>query len=208
MKLTERQKEILNYVENYIKLNAYPPSIRDIGEHFNISSPRGVAKHLEALEKKGYIERTGVSRGIRIIKNSDGTEYDPAQDVIMVPLAGVIAAGEAIQAVENREESVPVPASMIRKGFDYFVLKVKGNSMVDSHILNGDLVVLRKQEWANNGDVVAALIDNENATLKKFENQGPKIRLIPSNPDMLPILVEANRLKVQGKMVGLLRWYK
>jgi repressor LexA len=80
--------------------------------------------------------------------------------------------------------------------------------MVDSHILNGDLVVLRKQEWANNGDIVAALIDNENATLKKFENQGPKIRLIPSNPDMLPILVEADRLKVQGKMVGLLRWYK
>jgi len=103
MKLTERQKEILNYVESYIKLNAYPPSIRDIGQYFNISSPRGVAKHLEALEKKGFIERTGVSRGIRIIKNADGTEYDPAQDVVMVPLAGVIAAGEAIQAVENGE---------------------------------------------------------------------------------------------------------
>ncbi|AKI96489.1 transcriptional repressor LexA [Kosmotoga pacifica] len=208
MTLTERQKEILEYIENFIKLNGYPPSIRDICRDFNIASPRGVAKHLEALEKKGYIERTGVSRGIRVIKQADGTSVTEENDVVMLPVVGVIAAGEAIQAIENHEDSIPVPLWMVRRGFEYYVLKVTGNSMIDSHIMNGDYVVIRKQEWANNGDIIVALIDGENATLKKYENDGPKIRLIPSNPEMLPIVVEADRVRIQGKLVGLLRWYR
>ncbi|MBO8166211.1 MAG: transcriptional repressor LexA [Thermotogae bacterium] len=208
MTLTERQKEILEYIENFIKLNGYPPSIRDICNDFGIASPRGVAKHLEALEKKGYIERTGVSRGIRVIKQANGKLTTDENDVVMLPVVGTIAAGEAIQAIENREDSIPVPMWMIRRGFEYFILKVTGNSMIDSHIMNGDHVVIRKQDWANNGDIVVALIDGENATLKKYENDGPKIRLIPSNPDMLPIVVEASRVRIQGKLVGLLRWYR
>jgi repressor LexA len=206
--LTERQREILEYIEKFIKLNGYPPSIRDICRDFNISSPRGAAKHLEALEKKGYIERTGVSRGIRVIRDASGGSVTLENDVVMLPVVGVIAAGEAIRAIENRDESIPVPMWMVRRGFEYYVLKVTGNSMIESHILNGDYVVIRKQEWANNGDIVVALIDGENATLKRFEHEGPKVRLVPSNPEMLPIVLEADRVKIQGKLVGLLRWYK
>lgn len=208
MVLTEKQKKILEYIEKFIKLNGYPPSIRDICKDFNISSPRGVAKHLESLEKKGYIERTRVSRGIRVLKSANGDVESNVKDVVMLPVIGTIAAGEAIQAIQNHEESVPVPMWMIRKGFEYYVLKVTGNSMIDSHIMNGDFVIIRKQDWANNGEIIVALIDGEYATLKKYENEGPKVRLIPSNPDMLPIVVETNRVKIQGKIAGLLRWFK
>lgn len=206
--LTEKQKKILEYIENFIKLYGYPPSIRDICRDFDISSPRGVAKHLESLEKKGYIERTGVSRGIRVLKSPDGSSLAPGEDVVMLPVIGNVAAGEAVQAVQTEEEKIPVPLWMIRRGFEYYMLRVTGNSMIDSHIVNGDFVIIRKQEWENNGDIVVALIDDEYATLKKYENEGPKIRLVPSNPEMLPIVVEANRVKVQGRLSGVIRWYK
>jgi repressor LexA len=206
--LTEKQKKILEFIENFIKLYGYPPSIRDICRDFDISSPRGVAKHLESLEKKGYIERTGVSRGIRVLKSPDGTSIEPGSDVVMLPVIGTIAAGEAVQAIQAEEENIPVPLWMIRRGFEYYMLKVTGNSMIDSHIISGDFVIIRKQEWANNGDIVVALIDEEYATLKKYENEGQKIRLIPSNPDMLPMVIETSRVKIQGKLSGVLRWYK
>ena len=208
MTLTEKQKKILEFIENFIKLYGYPPSIRDICRDFDISSPRGVAKHLESLEKKGYIERTGVSRGIRVLKSPDGTSIEPGSDVVMLPVIGTIAAGEAVQAIQAEEENIPVPLWMIRRGFEYYMLKVTGNSMIDSHIISGDFVIIRKQEWANNGDIVVALIDEEYATLKKYENEGQKIRLIPSNPDMLPMVIETSRVKIQGKLSGILRWYK
>ncbi|MFZ2831131.1 MAG: transcriptional repressor LexA [Mesotoga infera] len=208
MTLTEKQKKILEFIENFIKLYGYPPSIRDICRDFDISSPRGVAKHLESLEKKGYIERTGVSRGIRVLKSPDGTSIEPGSDVVMLPVIGNIAAGEAVQAIQVEEENIPVPLWMIRRGFEYYILKVTGNSMIDSHIISGDFVIIRKQEWANNGDIVVALIDEEYATLKKYENEGQKIRLIPSNPDMLPMVIETSRVKIQGKLSGILRWYK
>jgi len=206
--LTEKQKKILEFIENFIKLYGYPPSIRDICRDFDISSPRGVAKHLESLEKKGYIERTGVSRGIRVLKSPDGTSIEPGSDVVMLPVIGTIAAGEAVQAIQAEEENIPVPLWMIRRGFEYYMLKVTGNSMIDSHIISGDFVIIRKQEWANNGDIVVALIDEEYATLKRYENEGQKIRLIPSNPDMLPMVIETSRVKIQGKLSGVLRWYK
>ncbi len=208
MTLTEKLKKILEFIENFIKLYGYPPSIRDICRDFDISSPRGVAKHLESLEKKGYIERTGVSRGIRVLKSPDGTSIEPGSDVVMHPVIGNIAAGEAVQAIQAEEENIPVPLWMIRRGFEYYILKVTGNSMIDSHIISGDFVIIRKQEWANNGDIVVALIDEEYATLKKYENEGQKIRLIPSNPDMLPMVIETSRVKIQGKLSGILRWYK
>lgn len=208
MTLTEKQKKILEFIENFIKLYGYPPSIRDICRDFDISSPRGVAKHLESLEKKGYIERTGVSRGIRVLKSPDGTSIEPGSDVVMLPVIGTIAAGEAVQAIQAEEENIPVPLWMIRRGFEYYMLKVTGNSMIDSHIISGDFVIIRKQEWANNGDIVVALIDEEYATLKRYENEGQKIRLIPSNPDMLPMVIETSRVKIQGKLSGILRWYK
>ena len=208
MTLTEKQKKILEFIENFIKLYGYPPSIRDICRDFDISSLMGVAKHLESLEKKGYIERTGVSRGIRVLKSPDGTSIEPGSDVVMLPVIGTIAAGEAVQAIQAEEENIPVPLWMIRRGFEYYMLKVTGNSMIDSHIISGDFVIIRKQEWANNGDIVVALIDEEYATLKRYENEGQKIRLIPSNPDMLPMVIETSRVKIQGKLSGVLRWYK
>lgn len=208
LQLTERQKEVLRYIESFTKLNGYPPSIREMCIDLNISSPRGVAKHLESMERKGFIERTGVSRGIRILKRADGGERSVEEDMVKVPLIGIIAAGEAVQAIENREENIPVPLWMVQKGFDYFILRVTGNSMIDAHILNGDLVVIRKQEWADNGDIVVALIDNEYATLKRFESQGQRVRLSPSNVEMMPMVLDAHRVKVQGKLVGVLRLFQ
>ena len=208
MTLTEKQKKILEFIENFIKLYGYPPSIRDICRDFDISSPRGVAKHLESLEKKGYIERTGVSRGIRVLKSPDGTSIEPGSDVVMLPVIGTIAAGAAVYAIHAEEENIPVPLWMIRHGLEYYMLIVTGNSMIDSHMISGDFVIIRKQEWANNGDIVVALIDEEYATLKRYENEGQKIRLIPSNPDMLPMVIETSRVKIQGKLSGVLRWYK
>jgi len=208
LQLTERQKEVLQYIESFIKLNGYPPSIREMCVDLKISSPRGVAKHLESMEKKGYIERTGVSRGIRILRKPDGADPEPDEDVVKVPLIGIIAAGEAVQAIQNHDEYIPVPLWMVQKGFDYFILRVTGNSMIDAHILNGDLVVIRKQEWADNGDIVVALIDEEYATLKRFENQGQRVRLSPSNVEMMPMVVDSHRVKVQGKLVGVLRLFQ
>ena len=206
MGLTSRQRQILEYIIEYEKEHGYPPTIREICEAFGISSPRGVSKHLEALEKKGYIERSkGRSRGIRILKSAQ-------QDVVLeefytIPVVGVIAAGDAIEAIENVSEYIPIPERLLNRGHEYYALKVKGNSMVEAHILDGDYAIIRKQAWANEGDIVVVLIEGQSATLKRFHHRGDTVVLEPANSMMNPIELPVDKVIIQGKLVGIMRWY-
>jgi len=206
VELTSRQRQILEYIVEYEKEHGYPPTIREICEAFGISSPRGVSKHLEALEKKGYIERSkGRSRGIRILKSAQ-------QDVVLeefytIPVVGVIAAGDAIEAIENVSEYIPIPERFLNRGHEYYALKVKGNSMVEAHILDGDYAIIRKQAWANEGDIVVVLIEGQSATLKRFHHRGDTVVLEPANSMMNPIELPVDKVIIQGKLVGIMRWY-
>ncbi len=194
--LTEKQKKVLNFIEEYMEKHGYPPSIREIARRFRIT-PRGAMMHLVALEKKGFIRRgDGKARAIHLTKRTEA---------VMLPVLGEIAAGEAILMVEEPYEEIEVPKSMLTVGYDHFVLKVRGDSMIGDHILDGDYVVIRKQNFADMGDIVAVSIDNEEATLKRFYLSKDKVVLKPSNPEMKDIIVEPERVKILGKLVGVIR---
>jgi len=192
--LTERQKSILSFIENFVERNGYPPSVRDIARHFRIT-PRGVLNHLRALEKKGYIDRKdGRARSIKVLKKLSKR----------IPILGRIRAGEAREAIEYLEDHVEVPNFLLSEGFEHFVLRVQGDSMIGDHICDGDYVVVRKQDWASNGDIVVALVDNE-VTLKRFYQKGDAVELRPSNPAMSPMFFKADEVRILGKVVGIFR---
>ncbi len=198
MHLTKRQKDIYQFIEDYLRVNGYSPSMEEIGAHFGISSMNGVHKHLKVLEERGYISRmSNRARSIQLIPEE--TEKNT------LPLLGYIAAGQPIEAVETPEE-VEIPDYLLKQG-EHYVLEVEGESMIDNHIQNGDRVIIQKRESANNGETVVALIDDENATLKQYYREGRRIRLQPANRNMDPIYVEENRLRIQGILVGLIRKY-
>ena len=198
MHLTKRQKDIFQFIQDYLKINEYSPSLEEIGAHFRISSMNGVYKHLKILEEREYIKRiSNKARSIQLV--SEELEKHT------LPLLGYIAAGQPIEAVESPEE-VEVPEYLLKRG-DHYVLEVEGESMIDHHIQNGDRVVIQKRDHANNGETVVALIDGENATLKQYYREGRSIRLQPANSSMDPIFVEESRLRIQGVLVGLIRKY-
>jgi repressor LexA len=201
--LTKRQAQILEFLKSYMGKNGFAPSIRDIMKHFGFKSPRAAHKHLIILEKKGYIERKNVSRGIRLTPKSG----EIFASETLAPISGKIAAGDAIEAIQSVVDYVPIPTNFFPKSYEYFSLKVEGNSMIDVQIRSGDFVIIRRQEYANDGDIVVALIDDRNATLKKFKRLNEEeVLLIPENKQMKEIKIKANRLKIQGKMVGLIRF--
>ena len=202
--LTERKQQILRYVVDYIQENGYPPSIREIGKSFNIESLRGVTVHLDALKRKGYIDRSKMPRSIQIKHPA----YQTTQNVRMVPILGSIAAGAPILADENVEGMIPIPSEMVRNIEGSFVLRVRGDSMVGEGIMPRDLVVIKPQENANHGDLVAVLIGDE-ATVKRihFDKDKRGVTLMPSNPNYQPIPVEQENARVIGKVVGLMRDY-
>ncbi|ABV32913.1 MULTISPECIES: transcriptional repressor LexA [Pseudothermotoga] len=195
--LTDRQKKILDFVLSYIDSHGYPPSIRDIARAFRIT-PRGAIVHLNALEKKGYLTRGKRARSIKVLNRSEA---------IRLPVVGTIAAGNAIEAIENPTEIIEVPKAMIKIGFDHFLLRVRGESMIEEHILDKDYVVIRKQNTANNGDIVAVLTNSNEATLKKIYIEPEKIILKPANSKMQPIELKPENVKILGKMVGVIRIY-
>jgi repressor LexA len=198
-KLTKRQQEILTYIEEYYEREGDSPTIREIADHFEIKSTNAVADHLKALERKGVIERNaGLARGIQL----------PQQQAVgvNVPLLGKIAAGLPILAEENCEGWITVGKEYEGKG-ELFALQVSGDSMVDAHILDGDLVIIRMQNQAERGEIVAALIDDE-ATLKTYYPQGNKVLLLPENKNYDPLVFGPetdNSFKILGKAVGLVR---
>lgn len=211
MKLTKRQQEILEYIEDYIKSHQYPPSIRDIASHFDLASAGGVHKHLNNLKRKGFINfENNISRSIQIL-NSDFAQSEAgnqieASQIVELPLMGKVAAGQPIQHfLEN--ETMQFPESMIRRPEKSYVLKVQGNSMIEECICDGDYVIVEHRNWADNGDMVIAMLDHKEATVKKFYREGDAIRLQPANHEMEPIMVDPKELSIHGVVVGVLRKY-
>ncbi|MDE6313388.1 MAG: transcriptional repressor LexA [Lachnospiraceae bacterium] len=199
-KITKKQSEILEYIKNEILNKGYPPSVRDICEAVSLRSTSSVHAHLESLEKNGYIRRDPTKpRAIEILDDNFNLVR---REVVNVPIIGRVAAGEPILAVENIESYFPIPAEYMPSG-ESFMLKVKGESMINSGIMNGDTILVEKTNEVNNGDIVVALID-DSATVKTFYNEGNHVRLQPENDTMEPIIV--NDLEVLGKVFGVLRF--
>jgi len=196
--LTERQKKVLEFIISYMESHGYSPSIRDIARAFRIT-PRGAMMHLVALEKKGYISRSKKARSIKLLNMAEA---------VKLPVVGVIAAGNTIEAIERVVETIEVPKQMLKSGFEHYVLKVRGDSMVNEHIVENDYIVLRKQDVAENGDIVSVLVDNGETTLKKIYFEAGKIVLKPANPSLKPIELEPFRVKITGKVVGVIRIYE
>ena len=210
-KLTDRQEEILLFIKQFTLESGYPPTLREIGKHFQIASTFGVKRHLDALVKKGFINiESNASRGISFIrKNSeDFIERSIREDdtFVKIPIIGRVAAGLPINAVENLEGSLVVDPSFLKKAEDAFALRVKGDSMINAGINDKDLVIVSPKEQARNGDIVVAMLNDE-ATVKKFEFIKNKIRLIAENNSYLPIEVKKeDDFKLIGKVKGVVRW--
>ncbi len=205
-KLTEKQREILSYIAEMLRTTGYPPTIRQIGARFGISSTNGVRTHLRALQKKGYIKRSPyTSRGIELL--SHGIKRALTKEVAGVPVVGRVAAGAPILAVENIEDTLLMDRELFKGEEELFALRVRGDSMVEAGILDGDHVIVRQQETAEIGDIIVALLGDE-ATVKIFR-RGAKgeIILVPANSRMQPIVAAPGEVevKVLGKVVGLLR---
>jgi repressor LexA len=204
--LTPRQREVLRFIIGYIRSHAYPPAIREVGDHFGISV-KGAYDHLDALRKKGFV-RMGDrrSRAIEVLKTDWDTKTIDTPPVIEVPLLGTVAAGRPILSEENWEGSVPLHRSMLKKGAQYFALKVSGDSMTRADILEGDIAVIEKQEHAENGEIVVALV-NEAMTLKRFFKEANRFRLQPEsdNPENKPIYTQD--VRIAGRLAHIIRSY-
>jgi repressor LexA len=198
--ITPRQKQVLEFIENHIAIRGYPPTVREIGKAVNLSSSSTVHAHLKALETAGFIKREAVlTRAIIPVQRESSALA--MQNVRYVPVLGRIAAGIPTLASEDLEEMFPLPHDFLAGG-DGFMLRVKGESMIEDGIMNGDLVIVRKQETAENGDIIVAMIENE-ATVKHFFREDDKIRLQPANSNMAAIY--APSVSIVGKVVGLVR---
>jgi repressor LexA len=202
--LGPRQKRILDFILSTVQGRGYPPSVREIADAVGLASPSTVHAHLEALQKKGYLTKDATKpRAISISYAPDMGPAESTDDVRHVPLLGRIAAGAPIQALEEIEDVLPLPASIVGEGV-HFMLTVKGDSMIDAGIHDGDMVVIRKQDDATNGSIVAALLEDE-ATVKTLVRQGNKTILRAENPAFAPIEVTGENSRILGKVVALLR---
>jgi repressor LexA len=206
-KLSERQKNILKYIEDYVEERGYPPSIREIGDRVGISSTSVVDYNLKVLEREGRIRRDReVSRGLELVGSQRGQRQSQPR-LMRIPVVGRIAAGLPIEAIEDPSEFVELSAGSVAD--DCFALRVRGTSMIEDHIDDGDVVVVRPQHSVDNGDIAVAIVndatENGGATLKRFYLEGDTVRLQPRNPAMQPIIVPADQVEVRGKVVKLLR---
>lgn len=210
--LTDRQEEILIFIKEFLSQNGYPPTLRQIGKQFSISSTFGVKRHLDALEKKGYLNiESNASRGISIIRNDDDFPIptllrDEEVELNRIPIVGRVAAGSPILAEENLEGSVLIDPSFMNKAKDCFALKVKGDSMVNAGIFEGDLVIVSPKRNALTDEIIVARIDDE-VTVKKYFARGSEVRLIPENDKYSPIIITSeNDFSIIGKVTGVVRW--
>jgi repressor LexA len=197
--LTDRQQQVYAFLTEYLAANGYPPTLQEIAKHLRIAGNLGVLRHLRALERAGLITRSpGSSRSIALTDRM-------ATGAVVLPLVGTVRAGLPQLAVEEIEAHIAVDRFLV-KGKDAFLLRVKGDSMIEAHIVEGDLVVVRPQSTAENGDIVVALIDGE-ATLKRFFHEGRRIRLQPENARLEPIIItaESRDTTISGKVTGLCR---
>lgn len=201
-RISKKQQEILDYMKNEILNRGFPPSVREICEAVNLKSTSSVHSHLEALEKNGYIRRDATKpRAIEII---DANFNLVRREVVNVPLVGTVAAGQPTLAVENIDAYFPIPAEYMPNE-QSFMLTVKGDSMINAGIFDGDQVLVKQQSTAENGDMVVALID-DSATVKTFYKENGYYRLQPENDNMEPIIITGN-LKILGKVFGVFRFF-
>ena len=198
--LTKRQREILDYLRDFIQQQGYAPSLEEIGRRFGLSSLATVHKHLTNLQEKGCIRRSwNRSRSVELISTRTGNR------AIELPLLGYVAAGAPIEAVSSNE-TIAVPQDLAGKK-DSYVLRVKGDSMIDEQIRDGDLVVVEDRRTADNGEMVIALIGGTDVTLKKLYRESGRIRLQPANPAMQPLLLDPSQVQIQGVVIGVMRKY-
>lgn len=218
-RLTERQRQVLEFIEDRIEAWGYPPTIREIGAHLGIRSTNGVADHLKALKRKGYLTQRGL-KSRTLIPTRPGAptasvEVPPkvvpavlgGGEALRVPILGRVAAGEPILAEEDAQGSVVVDSVLVGDGKRVFALKVVGNSMIDDGIFDGDFIFVRKRSHADPGDIVVVVIENE-ATVKRFFPEGDRVRLQPANATMVPIYVHRDEFKaiqIIGIVVGVYR---
>lgn len=197
----KRQKQILSFLEQYIQANASAPTLRQIAQAINVSSLATVHEHLETLEDKGLIKRKpGKTRSIELLQPSVDISADKA---VEVPILGFIAAGQPIEPYTDPHASMPIPPSFYSSKKRVYVLQVRGESMIEEQIRDGDYVVVEETEEARDGQIVVALLDNGMATLKRYFKETTRIRLEPANSTMSPIFVR--NVRIQGRVVGLIR---
>ena len=198
-KITDKQREILEYIKEMILKKGYPPAVREICEAVHLKSTSSVHSHLESLEKNGYIRRDPTKP--RTIEILDDDFALTRRELVNVPVIGTVAAGVPILAEQNIEDYLPIPAEILPNK-EVFMLKVKGNSMIEAGIYNGDKVIVAKQPNAENGDKVVALVD-DSATVKTFYKENGHFRLQPENSSMDPIILD--QVEILGKVIGLFR---
>jgi repressor LexA len=201
MPLTRRQKQILDHIEQFIAEHGYAPSFEEIAQAFGFASLATVHEHLSNLERKGYIRKAyNESRSIELVRSESAAALD-------LPLMGTVAAGLPIEAIRD-DESLAVPADMVRRNAENYVLRVQGNSMIDEQIRDGDFIVVAAQPTARDGEMVVALVGGDSATVKTlYREKGNRIRLQPANEAMEPIVVDADDVVIQGVVVGVIRKY-
>jgi repressor LexA len=204
--LYKRQKEILEFIVKYIEENNYSPTLQEIATAMGLSSLATVHEHINALERKGLLTRyDGSVRGLKV--NSQNSESETLSGIVL-PVVGYIAAGRPIDAIQNESKTISVSPDLVPSFKKCFVLQVRGDSMIDEGIFNGDYVVIQSQDTAENGDIIVALLENGFATLKSFyREKGGVIRLQPANPKMEPIYTNEDELIIQGKVTGVIRKY-
>ena len=200
--LTKRQDDVLDFVKSYIASHGYPPTVREIGSAIGVSSQATVQAHLESLAEKGFIRKEGTkNRTIEVLVNN---EYlNQKEEVIEVPLLGKITAGSPIEAIEKPNEFFSLPAFLVPKGKEVFTLNVSGCSMINAGILDGDIVIVEKRNTARNGEIVVAMTDSNEVTLKTFYKEKGHFRLQPENDTMDPIILD--NVTILGKAIGLYR---
>jgi repressor LexA len=201
MALTKRQRQVLDVVENLIEQNGYSPSLEEIGARLGLSSVATVHKHISHLVQKGYVRRAwNQNRSIELVEGGKGG------GVIQLPLSGTIAAGKPLEAVQT-SEAISVPTDMVKHSGNSYVLRVQGDSMIDEQIRDGDYVVVERRDVADDGETVVALIDGSEATLKRLYRESSMVRLQPANPQMNSIIIPADKVRIQGVVVGVIRKY-
>lgn len=203
--ITDRQKEILDFIQDYVDFNGYPPTYREIGKQFNIASTFGVKRHIDALVKKGFLNNTNnSSRTLSLVVNNNPIQKGP---VVEIPVVGRVAAGQPILAQENIEGTFSIDKSFLGSHNQCFGLKVRGDSMINAGILEGDLVIIQPQKEAVNGEIVVALIGDE-ATMKRYVVEENKIFLVPENEKYEAIVIENDEdFSIIGKVIGVFRSY-
>ncbi|EPZ38802.1 LexA repressor [Anoxybacillus thermarum] len=200
-KLSKRQQQILDFIKQEVRTKGYPPSVREIGEAVGLASSSTVHGHLARLESKGFIRRDPTKpRAIEIL---DEYESIPKTNVVNVPIVGKVTAGQPITAIENIEEYFPLPERFVSPDDQVFMLQIVGESMIEAGILDGDYVIVRQQQTANNGDIVVAMTEENEATVKRFFKEKDHIRLQPENSSMEPIIV--SNAMILGKVIGVYR---